>query len=174
KTAIEKYAITSNYSYVKASHTMYDGVKISRTVIFFHDGAIYFHDQIESNKQHSYSQIFNIGPNVIIDDSDPNNLILSSKIDNSSLTLTQINPISEFVTYNGSENPVRGWQSTTFNEVNPITNLNYIIDGDNIAFETIINLGNGIQNVENFHSGDSHEYVFEFEDNRTERIEIYD
>ena len=44
KTAIEQYEIASDYSYVKASHTLYEGVKITRTVIFFNDGAVYFHD----------------------------------------------------------------------------------------------------------------------------------
>ena len=151
---------------------MYDGVKISRTVIFFNDGAVYFHDQIESDSHHTYTQIFNIGQDVIIDDTNQNSVILSSMIDNSSLTLTQLNPISEFESYNGSDDPVRGWQSTTFNEVTPITTMNYFLEGNDVAFETAINLGLGIVNVENFQDGGVNVYVFTFNDNTTERIEI--
>ena len=172
KTVIDYFEITSNYCSVKASHTMYDGVKISRTVIFFNDGAVYFHDQIESDNHHTYTQIFNIGQDVIIDDTDQNNVLLSSMIDNSSLTLTQLNPISEFESYNGSDDPVRGWQSTTFNEVTPITTMNYFLEGNDVAFETAINLGLEIVNVENFQDGGEDVYVFTFNDNTTERIEI--
>jgi hypothetical protein len=171
-TAIEHYGITSEYSYVKASHSMYDGVKISRTVIFFDEGAVYFHDQIESDENHKYTQIFNIGQDVIIDDSNQNNVILSSMIDNSSLTLTQLNPISEFESYSGSNDPVRGWQSTTFNEVTPITTLNFLLEGNNVAFETVINIGLEIVDVENFQDSGTNVYVITFDDNRTERIEI--
>ncbi|MBT3772621.1 MAG: hypothetical protein HOE92_05670 [Euryarchaeota archaeon] len=171
-TAIEHYGITSEYSYVKASHSMYDGVKISRTVIFFNEGAVYFHDQIESDENHKYTQIFNIGQDVIINDSNQNNVILSSMIDNSSLTLTQLNSISEFESYNGSNDPVRGWQSTTFNEVTPITTLNFLLEGNNVAFETVINLGLEIADVDNFQDSGTNVYVITFDDNRTERIEI--
>ena len=93
-------------------------------------------------------------------------------IDNSSLTLTQLNPISEFESYNGSDDPVRGWQSTTFNEVTPITTMNYFLEGNDVAFETAINLGLEIVNVENFQDGGEDVYVFTFNDNTTERIEI--
>jgi hypothetical protein len=172
KTVIEDYEVASNYSYVKASHTMYDGVKITRTVIFFNDGAVYFRDQIESDSEHTYTQIFNIGNDVIINDTNQNNLILSSTIDNSSLTLTQLNPIQDFESYTGSNKPLRGWRSTTFNEVTPITTLHYSLEGSDVAFETAISLGMEIIDVENFQDGSTEVYIFEFDNNRTERIEI--
>ena len=172
KTVIEQYEIASNYSYVKASHTMYDGVKITRTVIFFNDGAVYFHDQMKSDGHHTYTQIFNIGQDVNIDDTDQNNVVLSSMIDNSSLTLTQLNQISDFESYMGSDDPVRGWQSTTFNEVSPITTLNYQLEGKDVAFETVINIRLNIIGVDKFQDGDKDVFVFRFDDNRTERIEI--
>jgi hypothetical protein len=172
KTVIEQYEIASNYSYVRASHTMYDGVKITRTAIFFNDGAVYFHDQIESNDYHTYTQIFNVGQDVNVDDVEPSNVILSSMVDNTSLTLTQLNQISVFQSYTGSNDPVRGWQSTTFNEVSPITTLNYIQEGDDVTFETTINIVLEIVGVDAFQDGDTDVYIFEFDDNRTERIEI--
>jgi len=172
KSVIEHSVISSNYSFVKASHTLYEGVKITRSVVFFNDGAIYFHDQIKSDDSHTYTQIFNVGQDVNVDDSDLNNVILSSLIDNSSLTLTQLVEISDFESYRGADDPVKGWQSTTFNELSPITNLNYIQEGSNVTFETAINLGLEIVGVENFQDGDTNVYVFTFDDNRTERIEI--
>lgn len=172
KSIIENYLITSNYSYVKASHTLYKGVKVTRSVIFFNDGAIYFHDKIESNDHHEYTQTFNIGKDVSVDYSDVNNVFLSSTIDNTSLVLRQLNEISEFNVYHGSNDPMRGWQSTTFNEVSPITTLNYQLEGENVNFETIINIELNITDVNISQDGNTDIYIFEFDDNRIERIEI--
>jgi hypothetical protein len=172
KSVIENYLITSNYSYVKASHTLYKGVKVTRSVILFNDGAIYFHDKIESNNHHEYTQTFNIGKDVSVDYSDVNNVFLSSTIDNTSLVLRQLNEISEFNVYHGSNDPMRGWQSTTFNEVSPITTLNYQLEGENVNFETIINIELNITDVNISQDGNTDIYIFEFDDNRIERIEI--
>ena len=172
KTAIEQYEIASDYSYVKASHTLYEGVKITRTVIFFNDGAVYFHDEIESDEQHEYTQTFNIGEDVNIDYSDTTNVFLSSLIDNTSLTLKQLNEISEFESYYGSDDPIMGWQSTVFNEVSPITSLNYYLEGKDVAFQTVINIGLNIIEVDNFQEDGKEVYVFKFDDNSTERIEL--
>ena len=164
--------IASDYCYVKASHTLYRGVTITRNVVFFNDGAVYIHDQIQSNDSHTYTQIFNLGQNVDVDDVNPNNVILSSTVDNSSLTLVQLNQISEFESFRGSDHPIRGWQSLVFNELEPITTLNYIQHGEDVTFQTAINLGIQIVGVEVFNDGESEIYVFEFSDNRTERVEI--
>jgi len=172
KSIIEKYVISSNYSYVKASHTLFDGVKITRSVIFFNDGAIYFHDNIESNDSHEYTQIFNVGKDVYINDTDANNVYLSSVIDNSSLTLTQLIEVSEYQSYTGSNDPIRGWQSTTFNQVSPITTLNFQQEGKDITFETVINIGLHIIDVDYFQEESEDIFVFTFESGRTERIEI--
>ena len=172
KSVIENFVIASDYCYVKASHTLYRGVTITRNVIFFNDGAVYIHDQIQSNDSHTYTQIFNLGQNVDVDDVNPNNVILSSTVDNSSLTLVQLNQISEFESFRGSDNPIRGWQSLVFNELEPITTLNYIQHGEDVTFQTAINLGVQIVDVEVFNDGEVEIYVFEFSDNRTERVEI--
>jgi hypothetical protein len=172
KSVIEHFVIASNYSYVKASHTLYEGVKITRSVVFFNDGAVYFHDEIESDVPHKYTQIFNVGKDVNVDDTDENNIFLSSTKDNSSLTLKQLNAIAKFEIYHGSDDPIRGWQSTTFNEVFPITTLNFQRTGKDVVFETAININLNITEVDKFQDGDKEVYVFTFDNNRTERIEI--
>ena len=72
----------------------------------------------------------------------------------------------------GSDDPVRGWQSTTFNEVSPITTLNYQLEGKEVAFETVINIRLNIIGVDKSQDGDKDVFVFRFDDNRIERIEI--
>jgi hypothetical protein len=88
------------------------------------------------------------------------------------LILRQLNEISEFNAYHGSNEPMRGWQSTIFNEVSPITTLNYQLEGENVNFETIINIELNITNVDFSQDGNTDIYIFEFDDNRIERIEI--
>lgn len=172
KSIIESYGITPNYSYVKASHTLYDGVKITRTAIFFEEGAVYFHDEIESHDFHKYTQIFNIGPNVNVSEINENDLLLTSGKDNSNLTLKQLKGISELEIYSGSYDPMRGWQSTVLTEINPITSLNFQQEGKDIVFETTINIELNISNVEKIQLGDKNVYEFTFENGRTERIEV--
>jgi hypothetical protein len=169
---IESHSITENYSYVRASHTIFDGVSITRTLIMFNDGAVYIHDLCESNIEHSYSQIFNIGPDVDFGPDQNGNLILSSQIDETSLALNQLNNITGFMTFNGSTEPIMGWQSTTFNEVSPINAVAYYMDGDNVEFSTIINLEYVINSVAHSKSDTSEIYTFEFENSTAIAVEI--
>ena len=58
----------------------------------------------------------------------------------------------------GSLEPIRGWKSTTFNQVEPISSLNYYIDGDNVEFSTCININIAIEQVE--HNNGTYQFVF--------------
>ena len=169
---IESYSITENYSYVRASHTIFDGVSITRTLIMFNDGAVYIHDLCESNIEHSYSQIFNIGPDVEFGHDQNGNLILSSQIDDTSLALNQLNTVNGFMTFYGSTEPIMGWQSTTFNEVSPINAIAYYMDGNNVEFSTIINLEYAINSVSHYRSDTSEIYTFEFDNSTIITVEI--
>ena len=172
KSIIESYGVTSNYSYVKASHTHYDGVKITRTAIFFEEGAVYFHDEIQSNEVHKYTQIFNIGEGVNVNETNEYNIQLSSNIDNSNLTLKQLDNKSELEIYSGSYDPMRGWQSTILTEANPITSLNFEKHGKNVNFNTVINIEVDIVNVQLIDSNDNICYVINFDNGDTQLIEI--
>ena len=172
ESIIESYGITPNYSYVKASHTQYDGVKITRTAIFFEEGAVYFHDEIESHDFHKYTQIFNIGPNVNVSEINDNDLLLTSGKDNSNLTLKQLGDISELEIFSGSLEPMRGWQSTVLTEINPITSLNFYQEGKNVEFETSININLIITSVEKSQQGGIDIYEVTFDNGSSEKIEI--
>ena len=138
----------------------------------FNDGAVYIHDLCESNLEHSYSQIFNIGPDVEFGHDQNGNLILSSQIDETSLTLNQLNTVNGFMTFYGSTEPIMGWQSTTFNEVSPINAIAYYMDGDNVEFSTIINLEYAINSVSYSNSDTSEIYTFEFDNSNTIAVEM--
>jgi len=172
KATIEDFSISTNFSFVKASHTLFEGVKVTRSVIFFNDGAIYFHDQIDSNEYHQYTQIFNIGKDISVDYSDSRDVFLSSRTENSSMILKQLNEYTSFDAYFGSNDPIRGWQSNSFNEVSPISSLCYHMEGQDVDFETVINIGVNIVDVETQQDGDSDVYIFELEDGSVETVVI--
>lgn len=141
KSKIKKYEIKNDYSYITAIHTLYPSVKINRTIIYLKKcSSILIHDQIESSTQRTYSQIFNIGKNVIIDPLSKKKIILSSTIESKSIELLQINHVTEFKNYKGETNPIAGWQSTSFNEKHPIHQLQFSNKGNDMEYKTIINL----------------------------------
>ena len=157
---IESFEITENYSFVKASHTIFEGVKITRTAFFFEHGAVYLHDEIESDSSHSYSQIFNFGPEVNIDATESGDLNLSSKVDQTTVRLNQLSGHNGFELFNGSTDPIRGWQSTTFNQVSPINSVSYYLDGDSTSFSTTINLAIDISSIDLVESDGAKLYSF--------------
>ena len=155
---IDDYSIGLDFSYVKASHRLFEGVEITRTVFFFNEGAVYIHDSIKSDVSHSYSQIFNVGQDVILDINQSSNISLTSIIDGSKINLIQLNKIDAMSSFYGSLEPIRGWKSTTFNQVEPIPSLNYYIDGDNVEFSTCININIAIEQVE--HNNGTYQFLF--------------
>lgn len=155
---IDNFHIGSDYSFVKASHSIFDGVDITRTIIFFSQGAIYIHDSITSNDLHSYSQIFNIGQDVVLDVNNSRNILLTSSIDESQINLKQLNNIDGFMSYYGSLEPMRGWKSTTFNQIEPISSLSYYLDGSDVEFSTTISIDLDIDGVE--HNDGSYKITF--------------
>ena len=137
---IEKYGIGEDYSYVKASHTIFSGVKITRTICFLESGAILIHDYIESEELHSYSQIFNIGPDASFQLTPTGDINLVSNVDDTNATLKQFSEFDTYEIFNGSLDPVRGWQSTTFNVVSPIDSIHYYKTASSTSFTTGIGL----------------------------------
>jgi hypothetical protein len=93
-----------------------------------------------------------------LDVNNSRNISLTSMIESSKINLKQLNDIDGFVSYYGSLEPMRGWKSTTFNEVEPISSLNYFVDGSNADFSTAINIVLEIENVE--HINDSYTISF--------------
>ena len=131
-----------------------------RTAFLFEHDAVYLHDELESDSSHSYSQIFNFGPDVNIIVTESGNLNLSSKVDQTTVSLNQLSGYNGFELFNGSTDPIRGWQSTTFNQVSQINSVSYYLDGDSTSFSTTINLEIDINSIDLVESDDSKLYSF--------------
>ncbi len=139
KAQIETYGIRNGYSYVQAIHTLFLGVKISRTLVYLKTGSIILKDDLISENDHHYFQIFNIGKDVDISKTE-SKMILKSKVDSSEIELIQLNPTKTYQKYNGSKDPIMGWQSNKMYEVEPITTITFEQTAKVASFLTLINL----------------------------------
>ena len=89
---------------------------------------------------HSYSQIFNIGPDASFQLTPTGDINLASNVDDTNATLKQFSEFDTYEIFNGSLDPVRGWQSTTFNVVSPIDSIHYYKTASSTSFTTGIGL----------------------------------
>lgn len=172
QSEITDFKSTSSYSLVSGQHTLYDNAEIKRTVIYLKPGNIIIHDQIESSTENKYSQIFNIGENVSVNKISDQEFLLESKVDSTSVKLTQLSSddLDGVDVYNGSEDPIRGWQSDTLNEKHPITSLSFNKKGDKQSYMTVINL-NGNESVKDVkYSSKRGTYEVEMNDGTTVNI----
>lgn len=142
KSEISEFESNSTYSLVRGRHTIYNNVEIERTIIYLKPSNMIIHDKIVSFNENKYSQIFNIGENVNVQKVNDNEFLLKSKIDSSAIKLKQLesNGSDGVNVYEGSEDPIRGWQSNTLNEKHPITSINFNKKGKNQSYMTVINL----------------------------------
>ncbi|MCF2132034.1 heparinase II/III family protein [Strepomyces sp. STD 3.1] len=161
QSEITGFESTPSYSFVSGRHTLYDNVKIERTVIYLKPNNIVIHDQILSDEENKYSQIFNVGENVEVNKISNQEFLLESKVDTTSIKLTQLSSddLEGVDIYNGSEDPIRGWQSNTLNEKHPITSISFNKKGENQSYITTINLdrSDSVKNVKYSSKRDSYE-----------------
>lgn len=127
-------------SYVRGTHTLYNGVKVTRTLIYLKkENSILIHDQIQSSQNHTYTQTFNIGNDVAVKKKDSSLFVLSSKIEKKQLQLIQLGESSKSRTYRGSSQPIAGWLSEDFNKKESIPQLQFLKSGKNAEYKTVVN-----------------------------------
>lgn len=150
RSKISSSEINKTYNYVTGSHELYKGVKISRTLVYLKNtNSILVRDVMESNKNHTYTDIFNIGKDVDVKKSASRVFTLTSKLDQQQIELIQLTKMSTIKNYKGSASPIAGWQSLEFNKKLPITQLQFTNSNQkNAEYKFIINTNtnNGVQN----------------------------
>lgn len=131
---------STTLSYVRGTHTLYNGVKVTRTLIYLKkDNSILIHDQIQSSRNHTYTQTFNIGNDVGVKKKDSSLFVLSSNLEKKQLQLIQLGESSKSRTYRGSSQPIAGWLSEEFNKKEPIPQLQFLKSGKNAEYKTVVN-----------------------------------
>ncbi len=175
KSKMSRYKNTSNYSYVTGSHTLYKGVTIKRTVVYFNNrNSILVRDVVQSPQKHTYSEVFNIGKDVQVKSTNNKTFILKSKLENKQIEFKQLTKASKFKRYTGSTNPIGGWQSLEFNKKLPITQLQFTNQMKNMEYKYVINADSklGVQNFTVKSQGNSDLYTIEYKNGKHEKISI--
>jgi hypothetical protein len=160
QSELYNFECNETYSIFQAKHTIYDGVEINRNVVVLYDQGIIIHDSIKSQENHDYSQVFNIGADVEIQNIQYNEILLSSRIDNSSLFVTQMTNIASIESFHGSDNPKMGWRSESFNQIHPISSIVFSMTGSSEQFQTVIHF-NEIEFDVQIEQNDSGDYTYQ-------------
>tara|TARA_A200000159_G_scaffold69440_2_gene64447 strand:- start:411 stop:2255 length:1845 start_codon:yes stop_codon:yes gene_type:complete len=173
KSSLYYSECNEGFALFQAKHTIYDGVTINRNVVIIHDKGVFIHDSIESNSVHDYSQIFQLGENVNVEITHTNEMILQSSIDDTSMVLRQLEEFSSYDLFNGSNDPIRGWRSEYFNQIEPITSVAYYKSDTSTEFRTMIQFDDNQLDVEVIEREDSPlVYLFTDEENGTQTINL--
>lgn len=163
QSRIESFGNNDEAAFVTGSHDFYKGIKIKRTLMYAKKGFVLIHDQITSNKEHIYTQNFQIGKNVEIEEQQ-NRILLKDKKTKDQIDLIELNPGS-FTIRKGKENPIQGWMSTKFNKKFPISTVSYSTEGTNAEFKTVISLDPKIKITDYTHIDTEESDTFEIEQN---------
>ena len=141
KSELYYYKCEEDYSIFRGKHSFYQGVQINRNVVIVYEKGVFIHDTISSNQYHKYSQNFHIGNDVEISLNDNGEMALNSTIDNTSISMFQLEEFENVEFFSGSTNPLMGWRSETFNQIDPISSVVYTQSGKDVEFRTLISLG---------------------------------
>lgn len=113
---------------------------VERTFVHIKPGTFFILDRIQSDRPRLISQFFQIGPDAKIDNMGVEGLVMTSRLDESALTLQQLGPIDEFLHHYGNENPMRGWRSTDLNVIKPNASVQFDQFAQKAEFHTILHV----------------------------------
>ena len=163
KSELYDYKCEDKYSIFRGRHSFYHGVEIIRNVVIVYEKGVFIHDTISSNQYHKYSQNFHIGNDVEISINDNEEMTLNSTIDNTSISMFQLEDFEDVEFFSGSTDPVMGWRSETFNQIDPISSVVYTQSGRDVEFRTLISFGQNDFTIE-IHETDEGDYRYEISD----------
>lgn len=147
RNKIKTVAFTSNgnYDFVKGINNAYEGVSIQRSIIFFKPNIIVIFDQIESEDENTYQQIFNFSNEVIISDSNKDKV--KGWVANDHICIDQIKLADSLKIYSGNRQEPRAIISEEFGKITDISQAVFSKQGTKVDFLTTISLGSGNGNL---------------------------
>ncbi len=161
-TGIAYYALDKEncYDYLIGYNCLYLGVTHFRHFIYFQE-AILIYDEIKSNYQHTFSQLFHLGKNIKICAHSDEMVLAQIADSNYFVRIKQLNvnhkPSLNII--NGADpNAIYGLLSENFNEYSYINTLKFDIQSQNVNFITLITIENNKEQTNDFSN-----YYFDFE-----------
>lgn len=140
KIKIIGFTSNKNYQMVKGINKSYKEIEIERTVLYFPDDIIIVLDKVTSDNDNTYTQTFNLSPDVSIKDIDSNKI--HTEVGNEQIVFRQHLGMSSSVIHEGNKETPVAIISEEFGKVIETKQCCFIKQGSNKVFLTSIELGN--------------------------------
>lgn len=146
RTGILRWEQTDNYSVVTAFSDLYSGVSIERSLYFIKPGVVLVFDNIQAQNSHTYSQLFQLNEDIIVNQINKDYIELNWDSDGKKVSVYQLADKPNLLVHQGNADiPGYGLISRDINKVNTTNTLEYQIAGQNASYVTLIDTTNSIK-----------------------------
>lgn len=147
KTGFFEYKLDLPYDYILAYNNMYDEVEIDRH-FYYLDNAIILYDDIVSEGEHTYSQLFHLSEYMQIEYQANNEVLLSIEDTDYKVRIRQFTDDVTLHVINGSDkNAEYGYISHYMNHLDTINTLKFDKQGSDTSYITVITIEDSTGNV---------------------------
>ena len=172
KVGIVDYGQEQSYDYVVGFNDMYEGVQMDR--YFYNLGdAILIYDNIKSDNEHTYSQLFHASEDMSILEQSDNEILFKLNGTNYNVRVKQLlNNTSINVIKGDFDKEEYGYISKKINDLRSIYTVKFDVMGTNVDLVTLITIEDENGNIENINNidFDMDNYIFKF--NKSNNISI--
>lgn len=137
-SGISKGKTGEGYAWVEASHQLYDGVTITRRLVYLKPDILLVRDRIQSNQSHRYTQYFHLAPGIEAEGRAKH--MTARGQGGAVLEIRQLDPVDQMEIVEGEKDPVQGWVSYRTNQKEPNPVLQYEKQGTDVTFTTVLHL----------------------------------
>lgn len=158
--SITDFTTNNIYDFVKGKNLSYEGVQIERSLLFLKPDICIILDKMVSKKKNKYSQLFTLGTDISVIQSNTNHTII--KAPNSEIHIEQMNKVEKAIVHKGNKNTPYAVISEKFSQLTETNQLEFIQRGEYSFFLTVIKMGAGKERISNI-KFDSIKSVLSFE-----------
>lgn len=146
-----------SWAFVSAEHDAYPGVRHSRTLALFEEGAILVVDALASPSSHTYEQLFHLPPEATINAQTAEEVSGSVSTDGQNIpfTIKQLAGAPQLTVWKGEEASARGLCAVAYEVLRPCYELSYETRGAATSYVTLILLGEKGQSYQARLEGDT-------------------
>jgi hypothetical protein len=158
------------YNLVKGKNDAYNGVKISRTLLFIKPDIVFIFDSVDSEKEHKYLQNFNLAPHISI--VNVRNDLVNIETENDKIEIEQLLGSDDVNIYQGDTDTPRAVISEKTGKVTKTTQIEFVKKGKKGNFLTVIKMGEGINRLKETYFNSSTNLLYIKVDNETFNIPL--
>lgn len=146
------------FDLVKGVNHAYKGISISRVVILLKPNIVILVDQVKSKKAQTFQQIFNLAPNVTVNEIDASGAIAHTGKD--AMKIKQFYPVDRGMTISADKEVPQAIISKRFGEITETNQFVFEKEATKAVFLTVITLGSGVNDLEDIHFNEESHSLF--------------